>query len=266
MITTAGPLYLSGLVPARVRARAVSFTVAGSGIISVVAVVVVWATEKLNDRRQYMIPLAIQAAAPVVLLSLTLLITESPFWLLKRGRLDEARANLTSIRTDNPMLVGAELSAALVSLHPNEEMTSNMKAIEILKPLHLKRTLTAGALVCLSQVGGQILTQTYSTVILVQSGVANPFKITIIIFLLQFLGALVGPILIDKVGRRPVALTGFVILFIIDIAAGSLACAGLGTNSEALGLASLCIIFAFVNSVSFQSLWVPILCHGSSPG
>jgi hypothetical protein len=242
------------LVPARLRARAVGFTVAGAGSVSVIATVVVWATEKLNDRRQYMIPLAIQAAGPSVLLSLTLLLTESPIWLLKKGRLDEANANLTLLRTDNPMLVAAELSAALVSLQPNEEMTSNMKAIEILKPPHLKRTMTAGALASLSQVGGQILTLTYSTIILVQSGVANPFKITIIIFLLQFLGSLVGPILIDKVGRRPVALTAFVILFIIDIAAGSLACAGLKTNSEGLGLASLCIIFAFVNSVSFQSL------------
>jgi hypothetical protein len=63
-----------------------------------------------------------------VLLSLTLLLTESPIWFLKKGRLDEAKANLTLLRTDNPMLVAAELSAALVSLQPNEEMTSSMKA------------------------------------------------------------------------------------------------------------------------------------------
>jgi MFS family permease len=254
LITTVGPFHLSELVPARVRARTIGFTVSGSGISSVLAVLVVWATKKLNDQRQYMIALAIQVAAPVVLLSLTLLITESPFWLLKKGRLNEARDNLTSIRTDNPTLVKTELSATLVSLHPNKEMTSNMKSIEVLKPLHLELTLTAGALVCLFQVGRKILTQTYSIVILVQSGVANPFKITIIIFLLQFLGALVGLILTDKVGRRPVALIGFVILFIIDIATGSLAYAGLKTNSEALGLESLCITFAFANSVSFQSL------------
>ena len=45
-------------------------------------------------------------------------------------------------------------------------------------------------------------------------------------------------------------------LFLIDIAAGGLACGGLKTKSQALGLAALCIIFAFMNSVSFQSLWV----------
>lgn len=213
-----------------------------------------WATEKLNDKRQYQIPLAIQAAAPAVLLALTFLIEESPFWLLKKGRVEEARANLASLRINNPMLVEAELSAALIGLHSNQEVNSEVKSIEILKPNHLKRTMTAGALVSLSQVGGQILTLTYSTVILVQSGVADPFKITILIFLLQFLGAIVGPILVDKLGRRPVALVGFTILFIIDMAAGGLACAGLTDKPHALGLASLCIVFAFVNSASFQSL------------
>jgi hypothetical protein len=116
------------LVPARLRARAVGFTIAGAESVSDIATVVVWATEKLNDRRQYMVPLAIQAAGPSVLLFLTLLLTESPIWLLKKGRLDEANVNLALLRTDNSMLVAAELSAALVSLQPNEEMTSNMKA------------------------------------------------------------------------------------------------------------------------------------------
>jgi hypothetical protein len=227
---------------------------AGAGIASVFATVIVWGTEKLNDSRQYKIPLAVQTAAPASLFALSFLLAESPFWLLINGRIDEARRILTSIRVDNPMLVEAEFSAMISGLQYSENTTSSTKFWEILQMPHLKRTLTAGALICLSQVGGQILCGTYSTVLLVQSGVADPFKITIIIFLLQFAGTLVGPVLVDKAGRRPVALVGFCILFIIDIAAGGLACAGLKTKSESLGLASLCIIFGFFNSASFQSL------------
>jgi len=113
----------------------------------------------------------------------------------------EAIAVLAPLRIDNPMLVEDELSATLICLRPREEGISEVKAIEIFKPTHLKRTMTAGALVSLSQVGGQILTLTYSTVILVQSGVVNPFKITILILLLPFLGATVGSILVDKFDR-----------------------------------------------------------------
>jgi hypothetical protein len=44
------------------------------------------------------------------------------------------------------------------------------------------------------------------------------------------------------------------LLFIIDIIAGAIACAGLDTSPQRLGLASLSIIFYFFNAVSFQSL------------
>lgn len=247
-------MYISELIPARSRARAVGFTVAGSGAVSVIATVLVWGTEKINDSRQYKIPLAVQAAAPALLFILSLALTESPIWLLSKGRAEEAKAKLASLRAGNMRVVEAEISSAVIGLRSHEATSREVNPLEILKKPNLERTLFAGALLCLSQVGGQILVGTYSTVILVQSGIGDPFKITILIFLLQFLGTLVGPFLVDKVGRRPVALVGFVCLFIIDIAAGALACAGLKTTSEGLGLASLCIIFAFINSVSFQSL------------
>ena len=254
ILTNIAPLYLSELVPVRNRARAVGFTIAGSGAVSVIATVVVWASEKINDSRQYKLPLIVQAAIPVLLFTLTLGLTESPMWLLSKGRMEEAKSNLSSIRAGNIRLVEAEISSALISLRLHEDTGVGINPTDILKQPHLERTLSSGALLCLGQVGGQILVGTYSTVILVQSGVADPFKITIIIFLLQFLGTVIGPFLVDKIGRRPVALVGFVLLFAIDVIAGALACAGLKTSSDRLGFASLCIIFAFINSLSFQSL------------
>lgn len=238
----------------RHRARAVGFTIAGSGAVGVVATVVVWASEKINDSRQYKVPLIVQAALPILFFTFTLALSESPMWLLGKGRLKEARTNLFALRAGNTRMVEAELSSALVALRSHEQSGSDMSAAEILKAPHIERTMCAGALLCLSQVGGQVLVGTYSTVILVQSGVTDPFKITIIIFVLQFLGTLIGPSFVDKVGRRPVALVGFILLFVIDLIAGALACAGLGTPSERLGFASLCMIFSFINSVSFQSL------------
>ena len=254
ILTNTAPLYLSELVPVRHRARAVGLTIAGSGAVSVIATVVVWGTEKINDSRQYKVPLIVQAALSVLLFFLSFTLTESPLWLLSKGRVEEAKLNLSSIRAGNMRLVEAELSSALLSFRSQRDTETKINMVEILKQPHLERTISAGALLCLSQVGGQILVGTYSTVILVQSGVADPFKITILIFLLQFLGTLVGPFLVDKTGRRPVALVGFILLFAIDIIAGVLACAGLKTSSEKIGLASLCMIFAFINSLSFQSL------------
>ncbi|QYS96915.1 MFS domain-containing protein [Trichoderma simmonsii] len=254
ILTNIAPIYLSELVPANVRARAVGFAIAGSGAVSVIATVVVWGSAKILDHRQYIIPLAIQAALPVLLLALSFLLTESPIWLLGKGRTDEAKASLTVLRGGNSFLAEAELSIATVALRSTSEKKTAFKFWEILNLANLERTMSSAALLCLSQVGGQILVGTYSTVILVQSGVSDPFKITIIIFLMQFVGTLLGPFLLDRFGRRTVALPGYVLLFLLDLAAGIIACVGLKTRPEQLALAALCIIFAFVNSISFQSI------------
>lgn len=258
ILTNVCPVYLSELTPANFRARAVGLTVAGSGVLSVIATVAVWATEKLTDQWQYKIPLLIQAVFPGALVILSLFLTESPIWLLSKGRQDDARKNLLLLRGGNAALVEKELSLAAAALHSHSEQVK-VNVWEILKLEHLERTLTASAPLCLSQVGGQILVSTYSTVILLQSGVDDPFKITIIIFLLQFLGTLIGPFLLDMTGRRPVALVGFVLLLVIDVVCGALACAGLKTEGQRVGLAALCIIFSFINSVCFQSMWVDFL-------
>ncbi|KIW85635.1 hypothetical protein Z517_01027 [Fonsecaea pedrosoi CBS 271.37] len=254
VLTTTAPLYLSELVPAHVRGRAVGFCVAGVGAVAIIATTIVWATERIDDERQYKIPLAVQAACPVAFGFLTFLCPESPLWYLQHGKLEEARRILMSIRNQKTDIVDAEISMYRITLEEEAEMRKQTRFWDILNRANLKRTLTAGALISASQVGGQILVGTYSTVILVQSGVGNPFQMTVVIACLQFLGTIVGPTLVDRAGRRPVALVGFSLLFLLNMAAGGLAAAGLTTNSQRLGLASVFIIFGFVNAVSFQSL------------
>lgn len=123
----------------------------------------VWATERLTDARQYKIPLAIQVALPVIFGLLALLAVESPQWYVQNDRLEAARSTLMLLRNNKSDLVEAELALIQAALHASATQQASVRFWDILKPVHLKRTLTAGALLPLSQVGGQILVLTVST-------------------------------------------------------------------------------------------------------
>jgi len=146
--------------------------------------VVVWATSRYDSHWQYSAPLAVQAALPVTFLILALFLTESPTWLMTYGRRDNARTNLILLRGANIKLAESELNNVQLTMHTAQNSDRGPRFWEILSRKHLTQTFTASATTSLSQVGGQILVGTYSTVILIQSGIVDPFKITIIIFLL----------------------------------------------------------------------------------
>ena len=251
---TACGLYLAELVPAHIRARTIGLCVASGNAVSVIAATTVWASSRLNNEQQYKIPLYIQVGFPVMLALFTLITEESPAWYMLRDREDKAREALMKLRRGNTEIVETEIALLQVFVTQDRARRQNVRFWDIVNRDNLLRTLTAGACWSLCQVGGQLLVLVYSTVVLIQSGVANPFQITVIILLLSFLGGLVGGWLMDRLGRRPVALTGFMILFLLDVAIGGLACGPLSTNSQKIALAALFIIFAFFNSMSFLSL------------
>ncbi|KAK9358508.1 general substrate transporter [Lipomyces starkeyi] len=248
------PLYMVDLAPVHVRARSIGIIVFLNMSVSVLATVTVWGAEKMHGRRQYEIPLALQAGLAVVFFCLSLLLMESPSWLIGRGRVNEARKILLSLRHNNEELVCAEIAALQLAHISLEEQSAEIKWWYMFRPENLKRTFASSMLMSLSQVGGQILVLGYSTVLLVQSGVGKPFDITILIYTMQLLGGSIGPLLMDRIGRRPVCLVGFTILILLNVVAGGLACAGLKTQAELKALAAVFILFAFTNGVSFQSI------------
>lgn len=222
----------------------------------IVATTIVWGTQKFHDSRSYKVPLIVQTALPAALAIITLCAVESPLWYMVHGKEEAARRSLLRLRND-PDIAQQELCGLRAFIRNRQEDSGEAKFFHILNRENIKRTLLAGAFFSISQVGGQILVSSYSTVILVQSGVSKPFQITIMIFVLQFLGVCIGPTLMDKLGRRRTGIGGFAVLFLLDTTIGGLACGGLGTEPQRLALAALFIIFAFFNALCFKPLWVP---------
>lgn len=63
----------------------------------------------------------------------------------------------------------------------------------------------------------------YATIFLQQLQIGNPFSLAVVASCTQLAGSITAPFVVDRAGRRPLALVGFTCLFIIDMAAGGLA-------------------------------------------
>jgi MFS family permease len=254
---TVSPLYLSEIVPARYRGMAVTSSNIFNLISGVIATVVCNATFTRAGSSSYRIPLGLQAALPVLLIPITIFIPESPLWLVSKGRDVEARHNLRKLRAFDDALVDDELRVMKAAHNAELALASGAKLGDLFRKGNIMRTLVAGSLYSLNQCSGIILSSTYATIFLTDLGVGNPFQLTIAASCCVLAGTLVAPILVDRVGRRPVAIVGMSVLLIIDITAGTLAFYTDKPNVP-IAIAALSFIFNGFWAASFYALSVTL--------
>lgn len=249
------PNYLADLVPASMRGRFVSAANIATIASSVLATLACYLAETLHrhDRLSYIVPFAVQAALPFFLLAPSLFIVESPAWLLSKGRSESARAVLRSIRGYSELELSRELHV-LRMIEEESRRKKKPKFWEIYKRRNIRRTLVGGSIFSLNQCSGIILSTTFAAVFLTQLGVGDPFLFSLIGNLCQLLGTIGAPLILDNFGRRPTALIGFTVLFIIDCVAGGLSF--IATNNEHVvkAIAALSFLFNIVWTLSFYSI------------
>lgn len=247
------PMYLAEVVPVSIRGRVVSSINVMNLLSGVVATCVVFATSTRTDRLSYEVPLAVQCALPAILIPPTFVLPESPLWLLGKDRAEDAAKALRKLRGSSEAEVADELRLMKLS-HDNERaLTADVTVMNLFDKANLKRTITAGSFFSFNQISGIFLSTTYATIFLQEINVASPFALTIIASCCTLAGCVVAPIIIDKVGRRPLALAGMGMLFVLDVIAGGLAFK-IEVPSFAIGVAACSFMFNFFWGASFYSL------------
>lgn len=217
------------------------------------ATCVVFATSTRSDALSYEVPLAVQCALPALLIPPTFILPESPLWLMGKDRMEAAAASLRKLRGSSEAEVADELRLMKLG-HDNERaLSADVSFMNLFDKQNIKRTITAGSFFSFNQISGVFLSTTYATIFLQEINVASPFALTIIASCCTLAGCVVAPIIIDKMGRRPLALIGMSALLALDIAAGGLAFK-IEVPSYAIGVAACSFLFNFFWGASFYSL------------
>ena len=221
---------------------------------NLLAAVCCWASESNYDNfLDYKIPLAVQAGLPFLILIPTPFLPESPVWCVQKGKMDQARASLRRVRPVPEIEIEAELEMIVRAEQQRQTMAKDTHFMEIFGRKHILRTVVAGSFFALNQISGIILSTTYATVFLTQIGQGDPFLLTVYLYICQLVAAALAIYAIEKLGRRSLALPGFVILTVIDFVAGGLAFR-MDEVSVAKTIAGLAMIFNFFWTLCFYSI------------
>lgn len=249
-----GPLYLADVVPTSIRGGAVASSNLLTILANLMAAICCWASDKnYTDKRKFKVPLAVQAALPFLLLLPTPFLPESPVWCVQKGRIGEARAALQRVRPVSDVEIEEELHEIVRAEQERRNLAKDTRFTDIFSRKHLLRTMVAGSFFSLNQISGIILSTTYATVFLTQLGLGDPFVLTVYAYICQVAGAALAIVALEKVGRRSLALPGFVVLTAIDITAGALAFYA-GDAQVAKAISALAMVFNFFWTLCFYSI------------
>ncbi|KAF5966150.1 putative sugar transporter [Fusarium bulbicola] len=194
------PLFISELVPPRVRGAMVSTYVFGRLIGSLIIVIVAYATAPIPGDDSWKIPVAVLFSVPSLALLLTWFVPESPRWLIRMEREDKAISVLKYLNDSRPGYdIDEDMGRMRFSLEQNAE-GSGWK--DLFRGHILRRTSIAMIANFFALVSGQAFANTYGTIFIKSLNVYNPYVFTIIIKVAGIVGALTFALLVDHVGRR----------------------------------------------------------------
>lgn len=256
------PLYQSETAPKWIRgsiicAYQLSITVGilGATIINVI-------TSGMNSAAAYRIPLGLQLVPGVILAFGIMLLPETPRFLVKKGRNDDAGISLSRFRRldiTHPALVN-ELQE-IIANH-QYEMTLGQDTYRALFTSNSSlghRTLTGCVLQMLQQLTGINFVMYYGTTFFSRSGVSNPFIINLIMIIVNCVCTIPGLIVIESWGRRKLLMAGALGMAVCQFIIGAVSTAN-EKSSQDLGNASnmALIVCCAINVFFYASSWGPV--------
>lgn len=204
----------------------------------------------------YRVPFAIQWVWPIPIMIGIYLAPESPWWLVRKGKYEEAKNSIKRLLTVNKYLPNKDILAeAMVSkmkLTITEERLatgSESSYIDCFKGKDWRRTRLASVTWLIQNITGSSL-MGYSTYFYLQAGLSTSmsFTFSIIQYVLGVIGTFGSWFVSQKLGRFDIYFAGLVVNCVVLLIVGGLACSS--DPNAPWGIGSLLLVFTFVYDIS----------------
>ena len=214
------------------------------------------------------IPVAIQWCwVPLIFLG-TYMAPESPWWLVRKSRYEEARASLISATTPQPDVdFDADQALALIR-HTNDleqSMNDGINYIDCFRGVDRRRTIIA-CVVWLTQAFCGATMMAYSVQIYREAGLSEDGALNLNIgqYGLSFIGTIGSWFLMRRIGRRKLYVYGLITLFGFLMVVGGLGVIPRSNTGAAWALGSILLIYSLIYNFTVGPVCYAIVAEISS--
>lgn len=197
----------------------------------------------------YRIPFGVQWMWPPLLIVGVYFAPESPWWLVRKGRIEEAKQSLLRLTTTTDPDFDADKTIAMME-HTNQleqEISSGTSYLDCFKGVDLRRTeICTAAWVAQSICGSTFIG--YSTTFYEQAGLptVDAFDMSMGLYAIAAVGTLLSWWVMTFVGRRRIYLIGTATMCVILFIVGMLGIAPKSNKAVSWAVGSMILVFAFV--------------------
>ncbi|KAK1837147.1 general substrate transporter [Podospora conica] len=254
------PLYQSEMAPKWVRGTLVCAYQLSITFGLLIAAVVNILTKAIDGAAAYRIPMGLQISWACVLALGLLFLPETPRYLIKRGYKEAAALSLSRLRRldiTHPALI--EELAEIEANHEYEMAlgSDTYKDVFVGQPHLGRRLLTGCGLQMLQQLTGVNFIMYYGTTFFNGADIPDPFKITLIIQVINCVSTLPGLVVVESWGRRRLLIVGAIGMAICQLLIASYATASGDDNGTVQN--QILIIFVAIYIFFFAASWGPVV-------
>ncbi|ETS75825.1 hypothetical protein PFICI_12769 [Pestalotiopsis fici W106-1] len=242
--------YASEVCPTQLRSYLTAYINLCWCIGQILASVILRALVNRTDDWGYRIPFALQWFWPIPICLAVIFAPESPWWLVRRGRIDDARrsvARLTSKKMNPDFNVDHSVAMMVYTDHLEKTVSAGTSYADCFKGIDLRRTeIVCGVWACQVLCGSAY--SGYSSYFFQQAGLdaSNAFTLTLAQYCIGAFGVFASWFLMGWFGRRVLYLTGLGLMAIILAIIGFIGLAGRSNVGAQWAIGAMILVYTLI--------------------